>query len=76
MIVSQVNTSLIRRILDKGNCQKELDHDNRASAPPFPFELSSLAFSQTALISSAFGFAARSSRVLTHRRSREWPFLY
>ena len=30
MIVSQVNTSLIRRILDKGNCQKELDHDNRA----------------------------------------------
>ena len=30
VIVSQVNTSLIRRILDKGNCQKELDHDNRA----------------------------------------------
>ena len=29
-IVSQMNTSLIRRILDKGNCQKEFDHDNRA----------------------------------------------
>ena len=44
------------------------------SAPPFLFELSSLGFSQTALISGAFGLAARSSRVQTRRRSENGRF--
>ena len=61
MIASQVV-----KVIVKMNLTMETVHiDCLQSASPFFLDLSSLAFSQNDLLTSAFGFAARSSRVLT-----------